>query len=242
MRGGLPGGRVCRFIDFFFSSSSFTAIAIFIANFTAHPLLSFPTRPCVSEGGLFPSLPPPPTLPPSPYGPWLLQCGGCGYARSTARLRTAAVPAPPPPLPPHSRPAAAASPRGLAAPGGAAPCGGIARRARGGPPRCAAGQRRCPHGSSGGEERKTAKGAPVGMLGITDVIIFPLRMGLASATQAGDGGGVLSPQGFLIFIQRAETLPGTETRWETPASSSLQVAKCIQRSFAVFSFLFWLCW
>lgn len=46
--------------------------------------------PCGGWGGCFP--PPPPR-------PGLLQCGGCGYARSSSQPRPAAVPAPRPPLP-----------------------------------------------------------------------------------------------------------------------------------------------
>lgn len=63
-------------------------------------------------------------LPPRP-GPWLLQCGGCGYARSTSQPRTAAVAAPRRPPPGRQR----GAPPGRAAPLRSAPprAGGIAR-------------------------------------------------------------------------------------------------------------------
>lgn len=73
-----------------------------------HSPASLPQRPAgaarlvVARGGLFPSLCPSP-CPPLP-GPWLLQCGGCGYARSTSQPRTAAVAAPQIPRPPPHGP------------------------------------------------------------------------------------------------------------------------------------------
>lgn len=55
-------------------------------------------------------------LPPRP-GPWLLQCGGCGYARSTSQPRTAAVAARRRPPPGRQR----GAPPGRAAPLPSAP-------------------------------------------------------------------------------------------------------------------------
>lgn len=96
-------GAVYAVLLIFSSSSPFTAIAIFIANFTAHPLLSFPTRPCVSEGGLFPSLPPPPQhspLPPTGRG----FCNAVGVVmhgaqRGSGPLQCQRRPPPPTPTP-----------------------------------------------------------------------------------------------------------------------------------------------
>lgn len=160
---GCPGA-VYAVLLIFSSSSPFTAIAIFIANFTAHPLLSFPTRPCVSEGGLFPSLPPPPTLPPSPYGPWLLQCGGCGYARSTARLRTAAVPAPPPPSPPTPGRQPRPPPGGWLRPVGPLLAGASRVELGVGPPGARRGSGGARTGLPGGRKGKQPKVRPSGCL------------------------------------------------------------------------------
>lgn len=100
-------GAVYAVLLIFSSSSPFTAIAIFIANFTAHPLLSFPTRPCVSEGGLFPSLPPPPNTPPFPLRAvasamrWVWLC--TEHSAAPDRCSASAAPPPQPPLPAGSR-------------------------------------------------------------------------------------------------------------------------------------------
>lgn len=70
-----------------------------------------PGRGCATRrGGVTPYPPPRP-------GPWLLQCGGCGFARSTSQPRTAAVAAPRRPPPGRQR----GAPPGRAAPLRSAP-------------------------------------------------------------------------------------------------------------------------
>lgn len=181
MRGGLLGGRASRFIDLLFLFYSdchfYSKLHHSPAHLLPHPALRW-------RGGTvsLPIPPPPPRAVASAMRwVWLLH----GARRGSGPLqcqRRHPHPQPPPGWQPRAplggwlRPAEPllAGTSRVELEVGSQVCGGAAA---------------VPAQGFRGEERKTAEGAPVGMLGITDVIIFPLRMGLALKTQTGHGEG-----------------------------------------------------